>query len=82
MLKPTRTTPRAAADERIHPPYKVANLGAATAEEGLDAKALLDGTGHQALQFGKGEFAAQPVQAGQQRSTLRGRIQRPPGRSA
>lgn len=45
VLKPARATPRAAADERIHPPYKIANLVAAAAEEGLDAGALLDGTG-------------------------------------
>lgn len=45
MLKPAGATPRAAADERIHPPTKIANLVAAAAEEGLDAVALLDGTG-------------------------------------
>lgn len=44
-MKADRAMPRAAADERIHPPYKIANLVAAAADEGLDAAALLDGTG-------------------------------------
>ena len=44
-IKPAPTTSRASADERIHPPYKIATLVAAAAQEGLPAATLLDGTG-------------------------------------
>ena len=42
---PAPTTSRASADERIHPPYKIATLVAAATQEGLPAATLLDGTG-------------------------------------
>ena len=40
-----RSAASAAADERIHPPYKIATLVQAAAAEGLGAGALLVGTG-------------------------------------
>ena len=45
MTKPDGAPGRASPDERIHPPYKIATLVAAAAQEGLHPVALLDGTG-------------------------------------